>query len=137
MRAGHRSVPHTADTRIEAWAPTRESCVTEAVTAMVEAFVDLSTAEQTDSASFEVSEDTDEDLLVTVLSEVIYLMDTADVIPLRARLDPAEEGYDVHFDVTGIDQLELVGAVPKAVSLHGLRFDDRPDGWFCSVTLDV
>jgi SHS2 domain-containing protein len=138
MQSGHRSVPHTADSRIEAWAPTRELCVAEAVTAMVETFADTTSARQTDVAAFEVAEDSDEGLLVEVLSEVIYLMETADVLPLRATVRPAEEeGYDVRFAVTGLDQTELVGAVPKAVSLHGLRFDENADGWSCSVTLDV
>jgi SHS2 domain-containing protein len=138
MQSGHRSVPHTADTRIEAWASTREFCVAEAVTAMVEAFADISGARQTDTAAFEVAEDSDEDLLVEVLAEVIYLMDTADVVPLRASIAPAEEeGYDVRFEVTGVDQIEVIGAVPKAVSLHGLRFAEHADGWSCSVTLDV
>jgi SHS2 domain-containing protein len=138
MPAGHRSVPHTADTRIEAWAPTRELCVAEAVTAMVEAFADIAAARPTDAAAFEVAEDSDEDLLVEVLSEVIYLMETADVLPLRAIVEPAEEeGYDVRFEVTGLDQVELIGAVPKAVSLHGLRFEEGSDGWSCTVTLDV
>jgi SHS2 domain-containing protein len=31
----------------------------------------------------------------------------------------------------------MVGAVPKAVSLHELRFDGGPAGWSCGVTLDV
>ena len=30
-----------------------------------------------------------------------------------------------------------VGAVPKAVSLHGLRFDRSDEGWSCAVTIDV
>jgi SHS2 domain-containing protein len=138
MQSGHRSVPHTADTRIEAWAPTRELGVAEAVTAMVETFADTTSAEQTDVATFEVAEDSDEDLLVEVLSEVIYLMETADVLPLRATVQPAEEeGYDVRFAVTDLDQAELIGAVPKAISLHGLRFEETTDGWFCAVTLDV
>jgi SHS2 domain-containing protein len=54
---GHRDVPHTADTRIEAWGPTREAC--------------------------------------------------------------------------------LPGAVPKAVTLHELRFARSEAGWSCAVTIDV
>lgn len=38
---GHRTVPHTADLRIEAWAPTAELCIAEAVRAMVWGFADL------------------------------------------------------------------------------------------------
>ena len=35
---GHRTVPHTADLRIEAWAPTREECLAEAVRGLVDSF---------------------------------------------------------------------------------------------------
>ena len=40
MRAarGHRTVPHTADLRIEAWAPTREECMAEAARGLVGSF---------------------------------------------------------------------------------------------------
>lgn len=34
--SGHRSVPHTADLRIEAWAPTRDGCIRQAVLGTVE-----------------------------------------------------------------------------------------------------
>lgn len=39
--SGHRSVPHTADLRIEAWAPTRDGCIRQAVLGTVESFLDL------------------------------------------------------------------------------------------------
>ena len=36
--SGHRSVPHTADLRIEAWAPTRDGCNRQAALSTVESF---------------------------------------------------------------------------------------------------
>ncbi len=36
---GHRTVPHTADLRIEAWAPTRDGCIRQAVLGTVESFL--------------------------------------------------------------------------------------------------
>lgn len=137
MDSGHRAVPHTADIRIEAWAPTREECFAEAVLGLVESFADISRAEPTDTATFEVSEETDEDCLVAVLDEVLYLLDTADVVPLSAEIESGEGGDAVWFEVTDVDQVELVGAVPKAISLHELEVDAGPDGWSCRVTVDV
>jgi SHS2 domain-containing protein len=37
--SGHRSVPHTADLRIEAWAPTRDGCIRQAVLGTVASFL--------------------------------------------------------------------------------------------------
>ncbi|ADI04480.1 hypothetical protein SBI_01359 [Streptomyces bingchenggensis BCW-1] len=41
----------------------------------------------------------------------------------------------LHMTDTG--SLRATGAAPKAVTLHGLEFGRGPDGWRCSVTLDV
>ena len=35
---GHRTVPHTADLRIEAWGPAREGCIAEVVRGLVDSF---------------------------------------------------------------------------------------------------
>ncbi|TDC37113.1 archease [Micromonospora sp. 15K316] len=135
---GHRCVPHTADVRIEAWAPTREECVAEAVTALVETFTDTAGARPGPEREYETPPGENEDLLVTVLDEVIFRMETADELPLTT--DVTEEGRGglrVRWRVTGTDGVELIGAVPKAVSLHELRFGPDGGGWSCAVTLDV
>ena len=41
---GHRTVPHTADLRVEAWAPTREACLAEAVRGLVDRFAVVAAA---------------------------------------------------------------------------------------------
>lgn len=46
-------------------------------------------------------------------------------------------GAEVTFAMVDIRALQQVGAVPKAVSLHGLRLARTDDGWSSSVTLDV
>ncbi|MFI7215448.1 archease [Micromonospora maritima] len=135
---GHRCVPHTADVRIEAWAPSREDCVAEAVTALVDTFVDTASATPTGSSEFRVPPGDDGDLLVGVLDEVIFLMETEGVLPLGTEVHPAGDGgLVVRWRTTGTEAVELVGAVPKAVSLHELRFGAVSGGWECAVTLDV
>ena len=137
---GHRLLPHTADVRFEAWAPTREECIAEAVVAAVETFVDVSTAEPTTDVAFQVDTGPPVDQLASVLDELIFLMDTRDVLPLRADVRAAANDgkLDVRFTMTSVTQAELIGAVPKAVSLYELAFAQNDDGhWHCLVTLDV
>jgi SHS2 domain-containing protein len=134
---GHRSVPHTADVRIEAWAPSRERCVAEAIAATVTSFAEVSDARPEETVGFRVEPGADEDMLVAALDEVIYRMDTAGQLPVDADVAAVDGGFDVRLRMIGTDRVELVGAVPKAVSLHELRFGPSAAGWSCSVTLDV
>ena len=80
--SGYRSVPHTADLRIEAWAPTRDECIAQAVRGAVASFADISSAGPGRVRNRLLTADSGEDLLVAVLDEVIYLLDTAGEIPI-------------------------------------------------------
>lgn len=135
--SGHRALPHTADVRIEAWAPTREACVGEAVAGLAEAFVSVPDGVEVLSVPADLSAVTDEDVLVAVLDEVIYLMETSDAVPVRADVTAAAGGVHVTFGAVPLGRAELVGAVPKAVTLHDLRITREADGWTCSVVVDV
>ena len=137
-RAGHRTLPHTADTRVQAWGPTLEECLAQAVLGTVESFLDISGATVTERR--EVRLDPAEppaDRLVTLLDEVIYLMDVTGRAPVGAELTRDRAGPLARLDMADLAELPQIGAVPKAVSLHGLRVEERPDGWLCEVTLDV
>jgi SHS2 domain-containing protein len=130
-------VPHTADLRIEAWAPTREQCLAEAVTALVAGFADITGSRPTGTVEILLDPGPDEDLLCQVLDEVIYRLETAGQVPLDTRAEALDHGLRVRFRMTDADRVEPVGAAPKAVSLHDLRFG--PDGgqWSGTVTIDV
>lgn len=137
MSAGHRALPHTADVRIEAWAPTREACIGEAVAGLAEAFVSVPGGAPVSRVPRQLAAGTDEDALVAVLDEVVYLMDTSDAVAVRAEVTATTGGVRATFDIIPLDHVDLIGAVPKAVTLHGLRFTDDADGWTCSVVVDV
>jgi len=135
--SGHRSVPHTADLRIEAWAPTRDGCIREAVLGTVESFLDCSSAQPRHTRLRRLTADRDDDLLVGVLDEVIYLLDTAGEAPVDLDMHGTDGAVDVTFSMVDASTLPQVGAVPKAVSLNELRFSHGQHGWRCAVTLDV
>ena len=130
-------MPHTADLRIEAWAPTRNGCIRQAVVGAVESFLDLSSAHADHTRLRRLIADRDDDLLVAALDEVIYLLDTVAEAPVDLELLDIHGGVDVMFAMADASTLLQVGAVPKAVSLNDLRFSQGRDGWRCLVTLDV
>lgn len=135
--AGHRSVPHTADARIEAWAPSREQCIAEAISALVAGFVAVPDGVPTSPVEFTVEPGADDDMLVSVLDELIYRLDTTGRLPVDADVEAVDGGLRVRLRMTDTDRVDVVGAVPKAVSLHDLRFAREAGGWSCAVTLDV
>ncbi|WP_335936236.1 archease [Streptomyces sp. PTD5-9] len=140
--AGHRTVPHTADLRVEAWAPTAAGCVAEAVRAVVESFADTSGAAATGERECVVTAPSDDDLLASVLEEVVYRLDADGEIPLDVDVEPygsagGGPGLRVRFRMADARTARETGAAPKAVALHGLRLRHGPGGWSCGVTVDV
>lgn len=134
---GHRRLPHTGDLRVEAWAPTREECIVEAVRGMVGSFAELPECASGATRECVVSAEDDDRLLATVLEEVIYRMDAGDELPVDVVVMQEPGGVRVRFTMADSSTATQTGAVPKAVALHGLRLARDSQGWACRVTLDV
>ncbi|MEV1173279.1 archease [Nonomuraea sp. NPDC049784] len=135
--AGHRTLPHTADTRIQAWAPTTGECIAQAVLAMVDSFLGLRGAAASSEYDLRAEPGEPQDQLVAVLDEVIYLMDTTGQIPINVTTQQEENRLSLHLTMTDLSTVPQTGAVPKAVALHQLTFEHRAGQWTCTVTLDV
>jgi phage shock protein A len=138
-RAGHRTVPHTADLRIEAWAPTREECLAEAVRGLVASFAVVAGLPPRARARRHLTARLDEDLLVGVIDEVIYRLDADGQVPVSVDVRRAPDGGVIaFFALVPVAEAEITGAVPKAASLHDLRCaPDAAGRWSCTVTVDV
>lgn len=136
---GHRSVPHTADLRIESWGRTREECVAEAVTALVESFADVGTPGRERAAHTHLAGGSDGDLLVAALEEVIYRLDAHGTLPASVEARPAADGgIDLTFGLVSARSAEFTGAMPKAASLSDLHCAEQESGgWRAAVTVDV
>ncbi|MDN0198787.1 archease [Streptomyces sp. S.PNR 29] len=135
--SGHRAVPHTADIRIEAWGASRERCLAEAVLGMVECFADVSRVRPTAVDRVRLAEASDEDLLATLLDEVIFRLEVHGQVPVDVEADEDDEGLDVCLAVAGLQEVEITGAAPKAVAWHELRIGPDAYGWSCAVTIDA
>ena len=157
QQRGHRLVPHTADMRITAWAATREECVVEAVRAVLDGFLTPTGSGPVRTVTFQATGPTDADLLASVLDEMIYLLDVTGEVPVAVGvdpgaalgadevaatkrilgMDPAADGLRVRFGLAPLSPDRVVGAAPKAVTLHELEFGRTDGHWRCTVTLDV
>ncbi len=136
---GHKSVPHTADLRIEAWGPTREDCIAEALRGLVGSFADVSGTGFQRVTARHVTAGSDADLLAAAVEEVIYGLDTGGEIPATVEVSrAADDGIDLKLQVVDASVVEIIGAAPKAASLSGLSCGPAAPGrWSCAVTVDV
>ncbi len=135
---GHRFLAHTADTAFEAWGPTRADCYAAAVRALVASFADVSGAPLVDRQPVDLGPAADEDVLVDLLDEVIYLLDARGLVVTGTELHDEEDGgLRGHLDLTEVEVVRASGAVPKAVTYHGLETAAGDAGWHCRVTVDV
>lgn len=138
-RAGHRELDHTADTAFEAWGPSRAACFGEAVRAFVDSFADTTGVAPSDRRRIALDPASDDgDLLVDLLDEVIYVVDVRGAVPVGGRIEDREDGgLSGYLDLADADRVRPSGAVPKAITYHGLEVVSAADGWRCRVTIDV
>lgn len=134
--AGHRLVDHTADTRLEAWGPTRASCFFQAVLALVEGFADTAGVTPSTRSPVEMS-GPDDDLLVDVLEEVVFLVDARGQVPVGGHLEDTDGGMAGYLECAPVDRVRPAGPVPKGVTYHGLEISGDENGWRCQVIVDV
>lgn len=138
VERGHRLIPHTADTTIEAWAPSREACLAEAVAGLVDGFADCSDVASTTTVPVSFAAPADDDLLVAVLEEVIYLLDVLGSVVVTASLSATEDGGVAgFFELAELAEVTEIGPTPKGISRQGLALRADIGGWAASATVDV
>jgi SHS2 domain-containing protein len=136
--AGHRTLPHTADLIIEAWAPSREDCLEQAVLALVGAFAAISPVVSTETLPISIPPANDEELLVSLLEEVLYLVEVLQVVPVSVTVLESEDGgLGGCFDVAPISALSRQGPLPKAIARSDLAIGRDRDLWRCRALVDV
>jgi len=136
--AGHRVVPRTSDCVIEAWGPDAAACVSEALEALVEGFAEVLDTPSSRVLPLAAAPGGAEDGLVALLEDVIYTVDVFSVVPVRFHLALSEGGAIAgDMEVVPLDQVVIVGPMPRAVSYHELSMTARPGGWRCRVLIEV
>lgn len=124
---GHRSLPHTADVIIEAWGPDLAACAEEAVAALVETYADPRDAIVINEWAVQVPPVPADDMLLDILDEVVYAIDVADGVPIRAYVHAGGDGgLGARLALADPTSVESAGAVPKAISRSSLEVTHSP-----------
>lgn len=136
-RAPTRRPVHAGDLRIEAWATTREACIAEAVDALVSSFVGPARPMPSARSSFEVTGETDAELLQAVLGKVIAGLLERHEVPITTTVSATEAGLEVSCHTVSAAAILPAGAIPKGVSPRNSSCQRLPSGWWCSIRIDV
>lgn len=134
---GHSSLPHTADVVIEAWGPSAGACYEEAVSAFTELFCDAGPVTEGSCRRVDLGPGSPEELLVLLLERALCEMDGSGELPVSASLELRGDRLSGWWKLVPADETVAVGAVPKGVSYHMLRFEAEGRRWRCRATIDV
>ncbi|HSM45107.1 MAG TPA: archease [Acidimicrobiia bacterium] len=134
----HAPLPHTADTGIEASAPTFIALVEELATGMFELMATADCPDAVTMVTADVEASTREDLVVDTLSELLYLFETEDLHLCRFEVTAPREG-SLHVRAVGVPiaDVEPTGPPIKAVTYHQIEISGTPEGWAARVYFDV
>ncbi len=136
--SGHKSIEHTADLAVRAWAPDLRGLIEQAARGMLDLMLAGMPAPES-TLEIDAEGETPEDLLVDCLREVLLLIELAGLVPVSVDIAEAD-GARAHC---------LVGVVPpasmrhallqdiKAVTYHGLEIRDVGGVLEVEVVFDV
>jgi SHS2 domain-containing protein len=100
-------------------------------------YVEAGMAGAVDRRQFHLRPASPESLVLDVLEEVIFTLDTAEAVPVRAVVTAAGDGgLDVDLALVAREGVTATGAVPKAVS-RSLELESRQGIVRCRFLVDV
>lgn len=139
MAGSFALLSHTADTGIEVSADTLAELFEWAALGMFSTMYDIAACTPERSVTVAAKGTRLDELLVDVLSDMLYLSEVEDVVPCSFRVDdvsPNEVGLAV--GVCPATPELLIGPPLKAVTYHDLDVTEQEDGsWSGRVVFDV
>jgi protein archease len=129
---------HTADTGITTTGDSLGAVIANAAYAMFDLMHDLGPAADGSSTRMEFEPAEPPELLVSVLSELLYRSEAADVAFTDIVVE-TDDGDRVVVTALAhaVEGLERVGPPVKAVTYHDLRCEPTDEGWLARVIFDV
>ena len=135
----YRVLSHTADTGLEATAPTLAELIGELATGMFGLIAQVESEGALRWIELTVESPTLEDLVVDALSALLWHSEVEDILFCAFTVREAPEGLAVTVRAGGVpmNEVESTGAPIKAVTYHRLAVEQREEGWYGRVYFDV
>lgn len=135
--AGHRVSTHAGDVAIEAWAPSRGGCLEELVRGVVETFADTRNATATRELPFQAGAARDEDLVLAVLDDVYFLLDSDGFVVVDIALNEEDGKLNGTYFVAPFDAVVQSGSAPRGILRSDVKFALDGQTWRGRVIVDV
>lgn len=132
-----------SDVAFKAWGGSLEEMLSSAwdatLSLMVEEPENLHSEE---TRAFEIKDTAEDFLLCKFLGELIYYKDAESLLLRLGRLNVVRTSTDLVLSAEAFGEpidpsRHRLGVDVKAVTLHQLRVEQKPEGWTCQVVLDV
>lgn len=129
---------HTADTGIEARATSFADLIADLATGMFALMAEPDPRSAIDAVELEIGAPTPEDLVVEILSELLYESELEDL--MLCAFDVAPVG-NLRMKIRGkgvpLSAVDLVGPPIKAVTYHDIEVTESGGDWYGRVFFDV
>ena len=137
-RGSFEFIDHTADTGIRVEAPTLEDLFETAGLAFTEVVTSAESLDCSVERRFKLEEDDIETLLVSWLQELLYLLDTEDLVFARFQVTL----HDCSLEATAWGEVfdpdrHMIKTEIKAVTYHQLEVAESDQGWQAQVIFDI
>lgn len=131
-------MPHTADVIVEAWGSTVAECLAEAAAGLIGICLDGSGAQAVGRRTVAIGPASRRSMLVELLDEIIFILDTDDLVPVSAvAQEEADGGIELTLGMAQRVDVIPTGAAPKAISRSELSFEETTDRVSCRFLVDV
>ncbi len=138
MAGRFRTLSHTADTGIAVEADAFGELLDWAACGMFSLMFDLDVLRPTTERTVDVSADAAEDLIVDLLSELLFVSETHDVVPCAFdAVTATPQHVEMRVGCAPVDPATLVGPPIKAVTYHDLAVTHDGGRWSVRIVFDV
>jgi protein archease len=135
----YETFDHTADLGLRVRAADLDTLFAEAGEALFAAIVeDVAAVEAREAVAIDIAGDDLPYLLFDWLRELLYRFDAGRMLYRRFDVKVGEHGLHATAWGEPLDEARHpLGHEVKAITYHGLRVDQTPDGWLAEVIVDI
>jgi SHS2 domain-containing protein len=135
----YETFEHTADLGLRVRAPDLNALFAEAAEALFSVVVEnLESIDETQVLEIDIAGDDREFLLFDWLKTLLYHFDAEHLLFRRFAVHVREDGLHATAKGESLDRARHeLGHEVKAITYHGLRVEETPDGWLAEVIVDI